>query len=120
MPTTVSIADTFTKALKRLARKYPKVLDSVEALILDLENDLRPGDKIPQVGYDVYKVRLRNPSARRGKSGGFRVIYYVQVVDSVILLTIYSKTEQTDISPDEIRQVLHEVLPTDNTGQEDQ
>ncbi len=48
------------------------------------------------------------------------MIYYVQVVDSVILLTIYSKTEQTDISPDEIRQVLHEVLPPDSTGQEDQ
>jgi hypothetical protein len=59
-------------------------------------------DKIPNVGYDMYKVRLANPSAKRGKRGGFPAIYYLQLVDSATLLTIYSKTEQTDISPDDI------------------
>ena len=113
MPTTVSIPDPFQKDLKRLARKYPKVLDIVETLINTLESDQRPGDKIPRVGYDVYKVRLRSPSARRGKRGGFRVIYYVQLADRVVLLTIYAKTEQTDISPEEIGQVLQEILPPD-------
>jgi mRNA-degrading endonuclease RelE of RelBE toxin-antitoxin system len=112
MPTRVSIPDPFQKELKRLARKYPKVLNVVETLISRLESDHRPGDKIPHVGYDVYKVRLRNPSARRGKSGGFRVIHYVQTADSAVLLTIYSKTEQMDISPDEIRQVLQAILPS--------
>jgi mRNA-degrading endonuclease RelE of RelBE toxin-antitoxin system len=113
MPTTVSIPDPFQKELKRLSRKYPQVLDAVETLISTLESDQRPGDKIPHVGYDVYKVRLRNPSAGRGKSGGFRVIYFVQLADSVVLLTIYSKTAQTDISPEEIRRVLQEILPPD-------
>lgn len=113
MATTVRYAAQFSKDLDRLARKYPRVIDEAESLITALKNDERPGDKIPHVGYDVYKVRLRNPSARRGKSGGFRVIYYVQLADRVILLTIYSKTEQTDISPDEIRQVLQELLPDD-------
>lgn len=39
------------------------------------------------------------------------MIYYVQLVDSVLLVTIYSKTEQTDISPEEIRRIVEELLP---------
>lgn len=111
MPTKVDVPAPFLKELKRLARKYPSVLKAFEKLALSLKDDERPGDKIPGVGYDVYKVRLPNPSARRGKSGGFRVIYYVQLADAIILVTIYSKTEQTDISPENIRQILKELRP---------
>ncbi len=63
---------------------------------------------MPGVGYTVYKARLPNRSAQRGKSGGFRVIYYVQIEDLVTLLTIYSKTEETDISVREIQQLAQE------------
>jgi mRNA-degrading endonuclease RelE of RelBE toxin-antitoxin system len=113
MTTAVSVTDRFQKDLKWLARKYPRVLDVVEELVNTLESNQRPGDKIPHVGYDVYKVRLSNPSAGHGKSGGFRVIYYVQLSDRVVLLTIYAKTERIDISPEEIRGVLREILPPD-------
>jgi mRNA-degrading endonuclease RelE of RelBE toxin-antitoxin system len=118
MPTKVDVPEPFLKKLRKLARKYPAVLREFEALAQQLKEDQRPGDKIPRVGYNVYKVRLRNPSAGRGKRGGFRVIYYVQLVDSVILLTIYSKTAQTDISPEEIRRVLEEITPPNENGDE--
>ncbi len=113
MTTTINYAANFSKQLDRLARKYPKVIDEVASLITTLKDDQRPGDKIPNIGYDVYKVRLKNPSAKRGKRGGFRVIYYVQVVDRVVLLSIYSKTEQTDLSAADIRHVL-ETLSSPN------
>ena len=64
---------------------------------------------MPGTGYAVYKTRLPNRAARRGKSGGFRVIYYLQLADSVTLLTIYSKTEQTDIRVREIQRLVTEV-----------
>ena len=76
MTTTVRGLDTFDKKLRTLAKKYPKVLETVETLVGDLENDQRPGDQVPGVGYPVYKVRLANLSANRGKSGGFRAIYF--------------------------------------------
>lgn len=98
------------KQLRRLARKYPSVLRESEKLVAELRNDKRPGDKIPNVGYDVYKVRLPNRSAKRGKSGGFRVIYFVQLGDHVILLTVYSKTNQQDIPAHVIGQIVTEVL----------
>jgi mRNA-degrading endonuclease RelE of RelBE toxin-antitoxin system len=106
MTTQIDVAFKFQKDVKRLKRKYPAITDEVRKLVIQLENDERPGDKIPNVGYDVYKVRLKNPSAQRGKSGGFRVIYYVQIENLLTLLTVYTKTEQTDISPDNIREIL--------------
>lgn len=106
MTTKVDIGNQFKGDLRRLVRKYPLVLNEVDSLITQLERDKRPGDKIPQAGYDVYKVRMRNPSARKGKSGGFRMIYYVRLVDNILLLTIYSKSQQEDILLDAIRRLI--------------
>lgn len=110
MPTIINISAEAEKDVKHLRRKYPSVTAQLRKLIDQLEQDERPGDKIPSTGYEVYKVRLPNPSAQRGKSGGFRVIYYVKLVDSIIILKVYSKTEQTDISIEEIQRVVDEVL----------
>ena len=90
MPTTVNLLHKFRRRLKRLKRKYPAVTQEVSRLVTELENDLRPGVKLTGFGFDLYKVRLPNPSARRGKSGGFRVVYYVHFADLIHLVTIYS------------------------------
>jgi hypothetical protein len=34
---------------------------------------------------------------QRGKSGGFRIIYYLRTETHILLLTIYVKTEQDDM-----------------------
>ena len=108
MPTLVKDLPYFIRRLRRLERKYPKTIDEVENLVASLSQGERPGQRMPHVGYEIYKVRLPNRAARRGKSGGFRVIYYVQFEDLVTLLTIYSKTEETDISVREIQQLAQE------------
>ena len=114
MPTIVNTLPIFEKRLERLERNYPKALDEVLNLIEQLEQDHRPGDKVPGLGFDVYKTRLRNPAAQRGKSGGFRVIYYLQLANHVTLLTIYSKTEQADLSRREIQQLVAEAIPPED------
>ena len=108
IPTLVRDLPIFKRRLRRLERRYPKTIDEVESLIASLAHGNRPGQLVPGVGYTVYKVRLPNRAARRGKSGGFRVIYYARLSDRVILLTIYSKTEQNDISIAEIRDLVAE------------
>jgi len=108
MATRVNFALPFTKDLDRLERRFPQVVDEVENLVLQVRSGERPGDKIPHVGYDVRKVRLANPSAGRGKSGGFRVVYYLQQADSVLMLTIYTKTEKSDITADQIRRIIED------------
>lgn len=117
MATSVDISPYFAARLKKLARKYPSVLGQVDALTDQLASDERLGDLIPQVGYEVYKVRLKNPSASKGKSGGFRVIYYVQLADKLILVALYVKSEQTDISPDQIRQLIEDLPPSDESDE---
>ena len=106
MPTRVDTTPAFDKEVERLARKYPAVLDVAEKLITQLERNRRPGDKIRGVGYDVYKERLPNPSAKRGKSGGFRVVYYEKTQYLVILIAIYSKTERINIPNADIRKII--------------
>jgi len=110
MPTQVKVGGRFQRDIKHLKKKYPAVSKEVRGLLDQLEADERPGEKVPGVGHDVYKVRLANPSAQRGKSGGFRVIYYVQLSDVVLMVTIYSKTEQVDVTPEEIHTILEGVL----------
>lgn len=106
MPTTVNVAPEFLKAIRRLKRSYPAVTNEVRKLIARLERDERPGDKISGARSNLWKARLPNPSAQRGKRGGFRVVYYLLLSNRVILVTIYSKSRQADISPAKLRQLL--------------
>ncbi|MXV94170.1 MAG: hypothetical protein F4Y70_09280 [Chloroflexi bacterium] len=108
MPTKVDTLPAFRKRTRRLRRRFPSIQLDLRPLFQRLQNDERPGDRIPRVGYPVYKVRLPNRAARRGKSGGFRIIYYVQFSDRVTLLTIYSKTDESDISLRELQELARE------------
>jgi mRNA-degrading endonuclease RelE of RelBE toxin-antitoxin system len=56
----------------------------------------------------VFKVRVRNSDISKGKSSGYRLIYHVKTPTLVILVTIYSKLDQADISAEEIRRILTE------------
>jgi mRNA-degrading endonuclease RelE of RelBE toxin-antitoxin system len=97
----------FKRNLRRLAKKYPNIRADLGALLNSLQSGETPGDQVPHVHhYTVYKVRVPNRDAQRGKSGGYRVIYYLQTAEQVILITLYSKTEQGDIAPELIRQII--------------
>jgi len=54
----------------------------------------------------VFKARVKNSSAQKGKRGGYRVIYYLKTKDQILLVTMYSKSEQADIAASEIRDIL--------------
>jgi mRNA-degrading endonuclease RelE of RelBE toxin-antitoxin system len=104
----VGFSQQFLKSAKRLEKKYRRIGDDVEGLIKLLESGETPGDRLINVGLETYKVRLASRDMARGKSGGFRVIYYLKQADKVILLIIYAKTEQSDIRADEVAALLDE------------
>jgi hypothetical protein len=63
------------------------------------------------LGSDIYKIRLSIASKRKGKSGGARVITFVRVIESTVLLvTIYNKGERDSITDKEIKQLLKDPL----------
>jgi mRNA-degrading endonuclease RelE of RelBE toxin-antitoxin system len=53
-------------------------------------------------------VRVKNSDIQKGKSSGYRMIYYLKTPTKIILVTIYSKLEQADIAAKQIRKILKE------------
>jgi len=51
-------------------------------------------------------VRAKNSNIQKGKSGGYRIIYLLESETSILLLTIYSKSEQEDITTEQIKSIL--------------
>jgi mRNA-degrading endonuclease RelE of RelBE toxin-antitoxin system len=102
----IEISSTFKRNLRNLAKKYRSIRKDIQPVIEQLEQGEQPGDQISGVGYAVFKVRVRNSDNQKGKSGGYRLIYYLETTTGIILLTIYSKSEQVDIEADELRKII--------------
>jgi mRNA-degrading endonuclease RelE of RelBE toxin-antitoxin system len=66
------------------------------------------GDRIQSSSTVVYKLRVKNSDIQKGKSAGYRIIYYLKTDTDIILLTIYSKSAQSDIAIKEIKRIIHE------------
>ena len=103
---TVRYTATFLRQLNRLARKYRRIRHDLGTVIKQLLAGQTPGDQVQGTGYTVYKARVRNTDAQRGTSGGYRVIYYIVNAADILLLTVYSKTEQDDIDTETITRLI--------------
>ncbi len=104
----VEVTAKFKRNLRSLAKKYRSIRKDIQPIIEQLQAGELPGDQIPGVGYTIFKLRVKNSDVQKGKSGGYRLIYYVKTSTSIILVTIYSKSEQEDIAAAEIQQILAE------------
>jgi len=102
----VEFTPEFKRNIRRLARKYRRIRSDLTPVIRQIEKGETPGDQIQLTGYTIFKVRVRNSDAQRGKRGGYRMLYYLKRSERVILVTIYSKTEQGDITAKEVGQII--------------
>jgi mRNA-degrading endonuclease RelE of RelBE toxin-antitoxin system len=98
----------FKRNLRQLARKYRPTKSDMQPIIEDLIQGRTPGDQIQGIRYEVFKVRAKNSDAAKGKSGGYRIVYHRPSSGPIVLITIYSKTEQSDITPAEMKRVISE------------
>ena len=101
-------SNDFNRQVKKLSRRYRLILDDIETLLNDLKQGNRPGRPLRGVqGLPVQWVRLRNSSARSGKSGGFRVVYYYD--DTIIFLVMIDTRASVDyVQPQHILQILED------------
>lgn len=98
----------FDKQLKRLVKKYPSLKSEFQALIEILSKDPQAAG-IP-IGNSCFKIRVAIASKGKGKSGGARVIYYLQISETtVVLLSVYDKSEQDNIDDKDIEQLLKKI-----------
>jgi mRNA-degrading endonuclease RelE of RelBE toxin-antitoxin system len=98
----------FERQLKRLAKKFPSLKMEYANLIESLEENPVQGVAMAN---SCYKIRVAIKSKGKGKSGGARVVTNVQVVENnVFLLAIYDKSEQDDISDNELGHLLSFII----------
>ncbi len=104
----VRFTPEFKRNLRSLSKKYHHIRSDIQPIIEQIQAGDFVGDRISGTKYVVFKVRVRNSDIPKGKSSGYRLIYEVRAPAMIILVTIYSKLDQSDISAEQIRQILRE------------
>jgi len=101
----VDQTEDFRKEIKRFVKK--KKFTNLPNQIKELVDNLQKGNfhgvlvkrTVSPIKYDEYKLRLPNEDTGEGKSNGYRVIYAVMSEQKLVLLiTVYYKKEQPDVS----------------------
>ncbi len=104
----ILLTSEFKKEIKHLSKKYPSLYKDFEIFIKQLSHDPLQGTTI---GKNCYKVRLAISSKGKGKSGGARIITYIQILaETVLLISIYDKSEKATITDKEINDRLKRFL----------
>jgi hypothetical protein len=94
----------FGRELKRLAKKYPSINKEMRQIITELRENPSLGTSM---GGGFRKIRLSIASKGKGKSGGGRLITHVRIVaEKVFLVTIYDKSEISNIDDDALEDFL--------------
>jgi mRNA-degrading endonuclease RelE of RelBE toxin-antitoxin system len=94
----ILVTPDFPGQLRKLAKRYRIARSDLQPLFDDLESGNCPGDQVPGTTYTVFKVRVKNSDIQRGKSGGYRIIYYLKTEAQILLVTLYSKSDKPNLS----------------------
>ena len=109
----IRLARSFNRSVKKLERRFRHVKDDVHTAISLIKKAPKTGVVIPGSS-GMRKLRIPNRDQQRGKSGGYRLIYYVrdQPTPTIYLLYLYSKSHQQDLTTHEIKQLIDELANT--------
>ena len=108
MSYSIELSDNFKKEAKRLSKKYPALKSELAELFTELEENPTLGTPL---GNDIYKIRLAIASKSKGKSGGARVLSFVKVTQTTVLLfSIYSKGKVDNLTDKQIKELIKNYL----------
>jgi mRNA-degrading endonuclease RelE of RelBE toxin-antitoxin system len=125
----VILTPNFEREAKKLIKKYRSLKQELLEFSEELKTQPRLGTQIKE---NVYKIRLAVRSKGKGKSGGMRIVTYVEAElvqkaeqTDVYLLSIYDKSSRENISDQIIEQIIDEIqlelkgLLSDANGEEE-
>ena len=103
----------FERAVKRLKKRYHRITDDLSKSLEAIEENPAVGTVIPDDCL-VRKLRIASKDMRRGKSGGFRLLYKLSAEERkddviVYLLFIYAKSDQPDVTPAQLESLVDEI-----------
>ena len=102
----IIVIPTFEKNVKKIVKKDKLLYKDLQRLFEMLTKNPKEGIYL---GNSCYKIRVKNSSINKGKSGGYRVITYYWDKDTLGLLTIYSKSDRENIFESEIDELISEL-----------
>lgn len=104
----VELSANFKKGAKRPTKKYPSLKTELAGLFTELAENPTAGTP---PGNDIHKIRLAIASKNKGKSGGARVLSFVKVTQTTVLLfSIYSKGETDNLTDREIEELIRDYI----------
>ena len=113
MKVNVILTPDFRRDAKKLLKKYPSLKSDLSQLAKELHANPRTGT---QLSAHVFKIRFAIKSKGKGKSGGARVISYIDVLmvhpeeqTDVYLLSIYDKSEYENVSDKRLKELVKEI-----------
>jgi len=100
----IELSANFKKEAKKLTKKFPSLKQELTTLFTELETNPTMGTPL---GNDIYKIRLAIASKNKGKSGGARVLSFVKITATTVLLfSIYNKGDIDNLSDKEIQNLI--------------
>lgn len=106
MSYSIELSPNFQKEAKKLSKKYASLKTELAGLFTLLQDNPTTGISL---GNGIYKIRIAIASKGKGKSGGARVMSFVKVTGTTVLLfSIYDKSDKDSISSTEIEALLKE------------
>ena len=95
-----------------IRKTYPKFNDDIDSDLQALAANAgeKPDQRIPGLGdHRVFKRRTSCSDSRRGKSGGYRIVYIIHE-QCLIVLRIYNKLELENVPSKELGSVAAKTL----------
>ena len=105
----VRFTSPFKRRLKSLSKRYRQIQADIQPVIDELSSGNFIGNQISGIESTVFKVRAKNSDIPTGKSGGYRVIYQIILPECILLLLIYAKSDQADVTIDEIEDAIKNI-----------
>lgn len=104
----VEFTQNFLRESKKLSKKYHSFKQDLKNLIDNIKLNPKSGKYL---GSSAYKYRLAIKSKGKGKSGGARLIGVLVIKQgTVIMLTIYDKSNIESIPDNKLKELINEYL----------
>ena len=96
---------SYLKSAKKLKKRFRNINNDVDNFF---KNEVKKLDDLGiNLHKNIYKVRIKNSDKSSGKSGGYRLISYVEISNGRLnLLYIYDKSDLENISDKELDQLV--------------
>lgn len=109
MPFEILVTDNFADELAKQYKKFPSILNDIEAFKEELQEYFLAPKKKDMVYSNTYKIRMSITDNRKGKSGGARILVYaVMQKNTLHLLDMFTKSEMDNVSDSYIKSILKE------------